>query len=195
MTIRIITPQATLSYPALFAPKEALDGKLKYSCCLIFTRNADLKPLKDAARAVAVGRWGLKVMLKESQLKWPFRDGAERSAAGFGPNTTFINVTSERQPGVVSRFAGADGKPTVITDPDELYPGCVVRASLGAFSYDRNGNRGVSFGLNALQKLGEGKRLDGRVAVEDEFDALEDDLAEPGSGSLDDDPDEDPMAD
>jgi hypothetical protein len=46
-----------------------------------------------------------------------------------------------------------------------------VRASLRAFAYDTNGNKGVSFGLNNIQKLGEGQRLDGRKAATDEFDA------------------------
>ena len=112
-------------------------------------------------------------MLRRKQLRAPFRDGAEKATVGFGPGKTFINVSSKRQPGVVDRFAGPDGKPRVITDPDEIYSGCRVRASLLPFAYDTQGNKGVSFLLGNVQKLGEGPRLDGRLRAEDEFDALE----------------------
>ena len=46
-----------------------------------------------------------------------------------------------------------------------------MRASFTAFAYDNNGNVGVSFGLNNVQKLREGTRLDNRVAATDEFTA------------------------
>jgi hypothetical protein len=51
-----------------------------------------------------------------------------------------------------------------------MYPGAQVRGSVSAFGYDYQGNKGVSFGLNNLQKLGEGERIDGRVAADAEFD-------------------------
>jgi hypothetical protein len=46
-----------------------------------------------------------------------------------------------------------------------------VRAQLRAFSYDSNGNKGVSFALNNIQKLGDGERLDNRQAATDAFEA------------------------
>jgi Enterobacter phage Enc34, ssDNA-binding protein len=113
-------------------------------------------------------------MFKTKQLRWPFRDGAEKATMGYGPGTTFINVTSNRQPGVVSKYAGAGGRPLPITDSAEIYPGCKVRASLTPFAYEVQGNRGVSFLLGNVQKLGDGPRLDGRLRAEDEFAALED---------------------
>jgi len=52
-----------------------------------------------------------------------------------------------------------------------MYPGAGVRASVSAFAYDSNGNKGVSFALNNMQKVSEGERLDGRAAADDEFTA------------------------
>jgi Protein of unknown function (DUF2815) len=185
----VVTPEATLSYPALFEAKETPSGDSKYSACLIFGQAADLSALVAAATAAATERWGAKAqqMLKQKQLRWPFRDGAEKATTGYGPGTTFINVSSNRQPGVVGRYAGADGKPIAITDPAEIYPGCKVRASLVPFAYEVQGNRGVSFMLGNVQKLGDGPRLDGRLRAEDEFTALE-------NAPTEFDPTEDPMA-
>jgi hypothetical protein len=175
MAERLITPEAMLSYPALFEPKPRPSGELKYGCSLVFQEGADLSALEHAALAAAEERWGAKAteMLHKKQLKWPFRDGAERDASGYGAGTRFVNVSSKQQPGVVDRYAGADGRPRRIIDPSEVYAGCVVRASLRPFTYDTNGSKGVSFALHNVQKLGDGERIDGRLAAEDEFDALE----------------------
>ena len=171
----VITPEAMLSYPALFEPKPTLSGELKYSCALVFQEGADLSALKNAALAALEERWVAKAkeMLEKKQLKWPFRDGAERDAQGYGPGTTFINVSSNQQPGIVDSSAGADGRPRRITDPSEVYPGCFVWASLRPFTYDTNGSKGVSFGLQNLQKLRDGERIDGRLRPEDEFEVIE----------------------
>jgi hypothetical protein len=132
-------------------------------------------------------------MFKTKQLRWPFRDGAEKATDGYGPGKTFLNVNSNRQPGVVSKYAGPDGKPLPITDPDEVYPGCRVRVSLVPFAYEAQGNKGVSFMLGNVQKLSDGPRLDGRLRAEDEFEALEDAPANFGE-EIDLDADDDPMA-
>jgi hypothetical protein len=111
----------------------------------------------------------LPALLKAGKIRLPFRtDGEEK---GYGEGSTFINVKSKQAPGIVSRYAGADGKPLAIKDPAEIYAGAKVRASLRAFAYDNNGNKGVSFALNNVQKLGEGARIDGRLKAEDEFTA------------------------
>jgi hypothetical protein len=120
-------------------------------------------------------------MLHKKQLRWPFRDGAEREGQGYGSGTTFINVSSKQQPGVVDRYAGPNGKPRPITDLSELYPGCFVHATVRPFSYDTNGSKGVSFALNNLQKLRDGERIDGRLRAEDEFEAIE-----PAADNVDD---------
>jgi Enterobacter phage Enc34, ssDNA-binding protein len=175
MAGRLITPEALLSYPALFAAKPTPSGELKYSCALVFPEGVDLSELKKAALAALQARWGVKTreMLQRKELKWPFRDGAEKDGPGYGPGKTFINVTSRQRPGIVDRHAGPDGRPRQITDPAEIYPGCFVRASLRPFTYDVNGSKGVSFGLQNVQKLRDGERIDGRMRPEDEFEAIE----------------------
>jgi hypothetical protein len=169
---KVITPEVRVSYPALHEPRVGPNGgEPKYGAALVFPHGADLSALKKSAGDALQERWGAKAMemVQKGQLKWPFRDGSQK----YGPGTTFINVTSKQPPGIVDRFAGPDGKPRPITDPSEVYAGCYARASVRPFTYDVNGSKGVSFGLNNLQKLREGERLDGRMNAADEFDATE----------------------
>lgn len=169
---KIITPKAMLSYPHLFTPQAAQDGgKEKYSCALVFDADTDISFLKKAAIETAIEKWGEKAkdMIRKGQLRMPFRDGGEKD---YPEGSTFINVRSDRQPGIVSLIPDPKtGRPLPITDPDDVYAGAIVRASIAPFAYDTNGNRGVSFALNNIQKLADGERIDGRTRAEDEFDA------------------------
>jgi hypothetical protein len=63
------------------------------------------------------------------------------------------------------------GKPSQITDPDKVYPGVIVQATIEAYGYDRDGNRGVTFGLGNIQVRRDGDRLDSAKAASDEFEA------------------------
>lgn len=171
---KVITPEAMLSYPNLDEPKVP-QGQTEpvFSCALVFAADADLSAMKAAVKAVGEEKFGDKfaAMVKAGKLKLPFRtDGEEK---GYPEGSTFINVKSKQKPGIVSRYAGSDGKPMPITNMAEIYAGCFVRASLRAFAYDNNGNRGISFALNNIQKLKDGQRIDGRMKAEDEFTAEE----------------------
>lgn len=179
---KVITPLAILSYPHLDAPQKSEDGKApKYSATLIFTPEilADPKEkalfdkMQEAALAAVNAKWPGKaeLLLKSETFKKGFRRDAE--SKGYPAGSIFVNVRSNTQPGVVYAHAGANGKPEAMPLDKikaEMYPGVVVRASLAAFAYDNNGNKGVSFGLNNLQKIRNGERMDGRTAAENEFD-------------------------
>lgn len=180
----IITPPATLSFPQLYSPAKVDPSDEnevpKYSCSLIFPADADLSELKQKVAETAIAEFGADAvaMLKDGRLKSPFIPG-EKARAPEG--TTVLRVRSTRKPGVVSRVMGPDERPLPITDPSEMYAGAQVRASLGVFAYNKKTNKGVSFGLNNIQKLGEGERLDGVVDARDEFDADPDMVADLGA--------------
>ena len=173
----VITPKATLSYPHLDkpqAPKQGSNQKAKYSATLVFAPGTDLSELIAAMTAAGEEKWPGKFteMLRIQAVRSPFRKDAE--AKGYPAGSVFVNVRSEQKPGVVYLHAGTDGKPAVVPDDkirDELYPGAQVRGQIRAFSYDSNGNKGVSFALNNIQKLGDGDRLDNRQAATDAFEA------------------------
>lgn len=169
---KVITPEAIISYPHIFEPQTPPGAtEPVYSCSLVFLDDVDITELKVAAMSVAKEKWGDKTkgMIDAGKIRMPFRkDGEEK---GYPAGSIFMNVKSKQAPGVVSKFAGPDGKPATITDPKEIYPGAKVRASLRAYAYAVNGNNGVSFSLGNIQKVGDGQRMDGRLAASDEFSA------------------------
>lgn len=185
---RVITPVATLSYPWLASPQSPkLDkngnplGNPKFSGAFLFAPGTDLSALKAAADAAAEAAYpgkGIK-MLQSGALRSPFRTDCE--AKHYAPEicATFINARTEQKPGAVyNRKDPATGKAAVIPEDkiaEELYAGAKVKVSLNAFAYNTDGNKGISFGLNNIQKVGDGERLDGRAAADDEFT---DDLSE-----------------
>jgi len=186
-TPNYITPPAILSYPALFEPKAVMKGsdQLKYSASLVFPPGTDLKPMQRLAQEAATEKFGDKwpALHKAGRFRFPFRTDAEEK--GFEKGSVFINAKNDKQPQVVGPMAGVDGKPTAITDADEVYPGCIVRASIRFFGYDTNGNKGVGVSLQNLQKMREGKRLDGRRQAADEFDPIEEAAFEDANSDVD----------
>ena len=176
-TSKIITPTGTLSYPNLAKPRAVQAGqKEKYGVALVFPPGADLDALKMAALAIATDKCGglekAKTMIKVGSIHWPFNSDWEKK--GYPEGSTYINARSDNKPGACYAYPGEDGKPASMADADiekELYPGAQVRLSVTAFWFDKGLKKGVSFGLNNVQKLGEGPRLDNRKEAREEFDA------------------------
>jgi hypothetical protein len=172
---RIITPRCILSFPHLFEPhKMEGDNKAKYSVCLVFPADTDLSGLEKVIMLAGRTKWPggeFETMLRDKALKLPFRrDGVV--AKGYPEGSMFFNARSDNAPGIVMPQAGADGKPIKLTDRALIYPGCWVRASLTAYGYS-NRSKGVTFGLNNIQWLDNGTRLDSRKDASEDFDAVE----------------------
>lgn len=184
---KVITGQAVLSYPNLFRPRAVKAGdEPKYSATLIFDIEKErktLERLRDAAFAAGREKWkDFDAMVKAGRIRLPWRKGEEKGdAKGYGPGKIYINCNSGQQPGVVDR------RVQPIVNPNEIYPGCIVIASVRAFTYDTRGNKGVSFGLNNVQKVADGEPIGGRARPEDDFKPLGgDDPMFGGGGSTDD---------
>ncbi len=99
--------------------------------------------------------------LDRSVYKMPFHKGEEKEYyAGFSPGVIFCTMSAyTRRPGIVA----ANGVTPV--DPADFYPGCYARASVNPFANVQW--KSISIGMNNLQKLAEGERLDGTTAEED----------------------------
>lgn len=198
---KIITPKFRASYVTLFTPRKANEtAEPKYSIVALFEKepevpagSATLAAMQKLVIETAVEKFGSKLggvegvkkAFASGKLKSPFRKNDEGKYPDEYPVFITFSTSEKYPPGVVDRYKGPDGKPRVITDPDDVYSGCYARAEVKAFAYDTAGNRGVSFGLNNVQKLGEGDRLDSRTRATDAFGAFEDDAAdfgEMGSG-------------
>lgn len=168
----MITPEARLDFNALFEPAEDLNGRMKYSAVLLFPKGTDLTALEELAKDAFTERFP-KAPMKGPNFHWPFKDGAEKDRPGYGSGIVVLKVSSDYAPGVVAAEADpATGRPRVITDPSEVYPGCWVRCSVTVSPWEYANKRGVSFHLRNLQKLRDDIRFGGSGRAEDEFDVI-----------------------
>jgi Protein of unknown function (DUF2815) len=181
--MRITTGMLILSYPQLFVAKAPpkkegeAPGEPQYSTALCGwgeNAEAEYQMLEQALDSVGIAKWGeakYRSLRKNPNFKFALRTDVEKYEKDERNITFFLNTRSKNKPGIVSRFKGPDGRPTPITDKDEMYPGCFVRATLTAFAYEHPKSKGCSFSLNNIQKLGDGTRLDTKVDAQDDFDA------------------------
>jgi hypothetical protein len=175
----VMTPEFRVSYPNVFKPKKnELNGKDEYSLVALFPKNTDLSKLKAAAQAAIEEKWGKDKTKWPQNLRTPFRDQGEKGKideksgqkilpAGHEEGAIYLNLKSAQKPGVV------DMSVQDIINENDFYPGCWARATVNAYAYDQKGNRGVSFGLQNIQKTKEGEPLSGRMKAQAEFQPIE----------------------
>lgn len=207
MATRLLTPICILSYPHVAKPKANDDGKEKYQAAFVFTDESVNTPEFAALKAAVNKEFAAAIPDADERAKLArnpnFKRGlrsdetAIEKYAGIGGRFV-INASSETQPGVVYAFPDtsapkrADGTypPMQMKVEDyatKLYPGCKVRASISVYYFDRKGNKGIGFGLNNLQLVGDGDRLDNRTRADQDFAAIEDAPAmQVGGASVDD---------
>lgn len=166
---KVTTPEFRVSFPHVFKAHTGFEGQeAKFSLTMLFDKKkADLSKMKEAAFAAATEKWGPKEKWPKN-LRMPFRDGNEKSDLQGYENTIYVTVSSKQKPGLV------DNQVQPIISEDDFYAGCYARATLTAFAYDKAGNKGISFGLQNIQKLRDGESFSGRKRAEDEFEAVDD---------------------
>lgn len=187
---KVVTGKKTrLSYAHLFEPwSGGNQGETaKYQTTLLIpkddteTINKIKAAIKAAAEAGLTTKFGGRM---PSPLKHTLRDGDTDDAAFEKDGTTpkegypghlFMRVSSNTKPGVV------DANLNPILDTTEVYSGCYARVSIGAYAYNTNGNKGVTFGLNNVMKVADGDSLGGRARAEDDFS----EFAGAGAGASD----------
>jgi len=179
----LITPEFRAAFISVFratAMKNA-DGttsKPKYSIRACFPPKADLSALKKEAQAAAVEKWGDKL---PKTLRSPFRTNEELEApiVGIGDDWTIMSFSAneDRRPGIVD----AKLQDIIANDESEVYSGAWFRCQVRAFAYDTAGNKGVSFGLQNVQKLRDDDPLgNGRIPASKAFEPV--DVPDSGNG-------------
>lgn len=180
---KLITPPARAMWVHIFKPKigKGDDGTAtsKFQVDLVFSPEAQATPefaaLKAAANAAAIAKFGdrLKPLIDSGKFVNPFWK-AERKLdddgnlkPGYEAGWVYITAKSQQRPGVVQNTAA--GLQPVI-DENDVYPGCIVRASVDVYAYD-NKSKGVAFGLFNVLKVGDGDRVGGggRNSAADDF--------------------------
>lgn len=176
MAERIHSPEGTARYANILQPRQRKDAKgnpqgdPKYQLTLIFDEDTDLKAMRKAAQEVGVEKFGSKFadLVKKGKINWPFVDNEDKvddddnPIPGFENPGVSVSFKSKDKPGVVD----ADAEP--IMDKSDIYDGMRARVSCRPFAYD-NESKGVAFYLINVQKLGDGDRLSGDPAAEDDF--------------------------
>ena len=128
----------------------------------------------------ALKKWDSKFL---ANFKTPLRDGdTERDTEKrpeYKGHYFFEAKSSPFWPSGDPRPAPkvVDAKLNEILDPAEMYSGCYGRVSLDMYPYNRDGNKGMSFGLVNVQKVRDGERLSGgSSSASDDFTVIEEDF-------------------
>lgn len=168
----LLTPKFRVAFPQIAEMKIFAPGqKGRYSCVALFTPSEfnDKDKEKWAALIAACNKVSVESFKKPMKeldrgvYKIPFHKGEEKDQyAGFGAGVIFFTMSAyTRQPSIV----GPDNVSLVL--PADFYPGCYARASVNPFANTQW--KSISIGMNHLQKLGEGERLDGGTSAEEDF--------------------------
>ena len=165
--------EVRFSYANVFEPRSSMGGEPKYSCSILIPKsNKEAVGLvTDAVNAAIAAHWGDKA---PRTLRSPLRDGDVEREDPVYEGMWFINAsaTTRVKPAVKVLDGGilADA-----LDTDDFYSGCYGAAVLNFFAYDKNGNRGVSAGLNVVLKTRDGEKLSGGMSAESALAGLYDD--------------------
>lgn len=166
---KVITGKVRFCYANVFEPKVVNEGdEPKYSICILIPKD-DAKTIDKINKAVEAAKQAGKSKLADkngkipSNIKTPLRDGDdERGDDPAFEGMYFINANSCYKPSIVDK----DLNP--IMEKEEFYSGCYGRASINFYAYNVQ-SKGIAAGLNNLQKLSDGERLEGASSPEADF--------------------------
>ena len=165
----ILTPVFRVSFPDIV---ERSDMSNKYRIQMLFEKGTDISELVAAAKAARFKKWpkGAPKGFLSPFKKVDDMDADDRYD-GYEDGMVILAASSLYRPGVVDK----QHNPIDLEEMDTfLYGGMYARAAIGAFAYDTKGNKGVSFGLNAIQIVRDGEPLGSRVSAEEAFADVED---------------------
>ena len=172
MSTKVITGKVRFSFVNIFEPKEDKNGgNPKYSVTLLIPKSdtATLGKIKEAmaeARENFCERNGATALPQKPNHTLHDGDGVRDSGDPYGPECKgcyVITVSSKQKPVIVDNFRNP------ITDPGEVYSGCYGRAAINFYGYNANGKKGISAGLQSIQKLSDGEALGGSRGSADDF--------------------------
>ena len=174
MADNLITPHFRAAFISVFkaTSMKNADGtinKPKFSIRAAFPPNSNIAPLKKEAELAAKEKWGDKI---PKTLRSPFRtnEELENPIVGIGDDWIIMSFSAneDRRPGIV------DAKNQDIIDDADVYSGAWYRAQVRAFAYETAGNKGVSFGLQNVQKIKDDDPLgNGRIPASKAFEPVE----------------------
>ena len=171
-TSKVITGKIRFSYADNMYNAKANDkGVMKYSVTLLIPKSDKdtYKNLCDAAENVKRTKFPGKdpVFYTTPPKTIHDGDGTNNSGEPYGAECKgcwVISVSSNDKPGIVDENL----QPMM----EKIVSGDYGRVSLNAYWFDSGTNKGVTFGLNNVQFIEGGKRIDGRTSAVDDFAAF-----------------------
>lgn len=197
----VTTPRFRVSYPALFTPKmNTLSGQKEYSVQALFEKGADLSSLQAMAKNAAINLWGTDPAKWPGKMKSPFKKQSELIAKAKEKDQKFDHLDPDAyymtfKSMAVNKKTGKDnaapivvGKnpKDVIKEESKFYGGCWAKANVNASAFDKggpDGNKGITFYLNACQFVADGEPFGGRPNPEKAFEAIPEDAAPAGAAA------------
>lgn len=173
---RVVTGKVRFSFVNVFEARSFQEGQpAKYSVMLLIPKS-DVGTVERIKKAIdAAAQKGLTTKFGGKLppvLKTTFKDAdkdTDQDGEIFADKWDYtaghyiINVSSKVQPQIV------DANLNPIINPTEFYSGCYGRASINFFAYNNAGSKGISAGLNNLQKLEDGESLGSFTTAEQDF--------------------------
>jgi len=159
-TTSIVTPAGWLSFPHLTVDNKSEKGK--FEAGIVFKPGTDLSKLEAL---VEEARNALPDSEPKAAYKSPLsRDGSEKSHLGghYVEGAKFFTAKSNFPPQLLEKSNEAGQPPTPILDPaSDVYAGAVVRLLVHAYTFNTDGNRGIAFGLDGVEKIADAERIGG----------------------------------
>lgn len=157
----VYTPTGRLSFPNLDEPKPFEDGDdPKFSCAILFPKGTDLSALVKAVEKCKKDFFGAT---EPKNFYDPIRDGDDEDKAKLAgyKGHIFLNARTINQPAFALANA-TEIHPTGSEIRKMFYGGCWVRLKLQPYGYEKGKNRGVAFGLCAVQFIKDGPAFSGQ---------------------------------
>lgn len=167
---KVLVP-CRLSYAHLDKPhvsQKSTDATPKYevTCVIPKTDKETLAVVKAAYdEAVAFGKERINAKWKPSPKSEFLKDGDELEDPRNFAGCMFFAARSSRPVPVLNRLKDE-------IKPEEAYSGCYAYVSADLFPYSK-GQDGISAGLNAVLKLGDGERLGGGGDPRNDFEGID----------------------
>ncbi len=166
----VLTPVCRCSFPDIVDKNEMSE---KFQITMMLDKDCDLTEMKEMARAARLKKWpnALPKGFLNPFMKVDDMDKDDKYD-GYEDGMIIVRAKAQYRPGVVD----AKKNPIDLEDMDTyLYGGCYIRVAVSAYAYaHKSGNKGVAFGMDAVQVVKDGEPLGSRVSAEEAFADVED---------------------
>jgi len=167
MGTRVTLQGVKLSYPHLFQARIVKQGDdPKFGAAFLIPKNHPCVPqVQQAIQAEKNNSWGASVPPTVTATLY---DG--------DTDPKYNTVPENRGHFILNTSSSAEQPPTLVDanlqkviNPATFYAGCFVNADIGFYSYDKGVSKGIAAGLNGVQFVQDGERLDNRPSAEEMF--------------------------